>query len=224
MNQWPLWYLIFRQTHVENMKKNRHFLFGTHIRNKQRISTNCMKSRNIFFTTFEDGPSWTIPGLSYTSHLRIQLTKKIQRCFSVSVSCRMSMCFPHFFCFIIQSYLHKYIQYIYIYRYIEYIHCCISWCISHLLLLGIFVGVYHPNYISIWYVYIYILLILYIYFCICMLSPDTIPLFYSAGNILYMYTYIYIYIYSYLGIYTSNVYIMRNNDASKYHYHIPIIN
>jgi hypothetical protein len=21
MNQWPLWYLIFRQTHVENMKK-----------------------------------------------------------------------------------------------------------------------------------------------------------------------------------------------------------
>ena len=57
MNQWPLWYLIFRQTHVENMKKNRHFLFGTHIGNKQRISTNCMKSRNIFFTTFEDGPS-----------------------------------------------------------------------------------------------------------------------------------------------------------------------
>ena len=57
-----------------------------------------------------------------------------------------------------------------------------------------------------------------------MLSPDTIPLFYSAGNILYMYTYVYIYIYSYLGIYTSNVYIMRNNDASKYHYHIPIIN
>jgi hypothetical protein len=24
-------------------------LFGTHIGNKQRISTNCMKSRNIFF-------------------------------------------------------------------------------------------------------------------------------------------------------------------------------
>ena len=78
-------------------EKKQAFLFGTHIGNKQRISTNCMKSRNIFFTTFEDGPSWTIPGLSYTSHLRIQLTKKIQRCFSVSVSCRMSMCFPHVF-------------------------------------------------------------------------------------------------------------------------------
>ena len=222
MNQWPLWYLIFRQTHVENMKKNSIFCL-------ERISETSNEYQRIawnlgifFFTTFEDGPSWTIPGLSYTSHLRIQLTKKIQRCFSVSVSCRMSMCFPHFFCFIIQSYLHKYIQYIYIYRYIEYIHCCISWCISHLLLLGIFVGVYHPNYIYQFDMYIFIYYWFYTYTFVYVCYPQIRSHCFILPEIYCIC--IHIYIYSYLGIYTSNVYIMRNNDASKYHYHIPFIN